>query len=259
MPSSLNRCSAWQERAIPAKIFVFSPYSLISSRSLGLNRPHSDFLLCPIGAALYTLSVPTKSPNDSLHRRVANLARQRLDSPLRWAGRAIEATQAPSGSISISVANSTLTSAWYPLLSVCRSGDPGCKRIEKPQESASGNDRFTIRKAGAMSPEIASALKTLEGASSSHQGATVRHRAAAQAPDPRPTSNCDKLAFSLLATRMSQARAISLPHTSLRRPRIDATIRQMPRLRRTSISGLDAACRSRGILLIIKVCKKSLE
>src|SRR5205823_3142347 len=53
---------------------------------------------------------------------------------------------------------------------------------------------------------------------------------------PAPTSKCDKMAFSRLAKRMSQARASSLP-TPVARPRIDAIDTAEARLRRTSISG----------------------
>src|SRR3989475_5320742 len=53
---------------------------------------------------------------------------------------------------------------------------------------------------------------------------------------PAPTSNCDRMAFSRLAKRMSQARASSLP-IPVARPRIDAIDTTGARLRRTSVSG----------------------
>ena len=53
---------------------------------------------------------------------------------------------------------------------------------------------------------------------------------------PAPTSNCDKMAFSRLANRMSQASASSLP-IPVARPRTNAIDTTGARLRRTSISG----------------------
>src|SRR5580700_9497199 len=74
---------------------------------------------------------------------------------------------------------------------------------------------------------------------------------------PAPTSNCDKIAFSRLAKRMSQARASSLP-IPVARPRIDAIDTTGARLRRTSISG--HGCNPVGpgekTRQIVKFCKK---
>src|SRR5215471_14328155 len=60
---------------------------------------------------------------------------------------------------------------------------------------------------------------------------------------PAPTSNCDRIAFSRLAKRMSQASAISLP-LPVARPRIKAIDTTDARVSRTRISG--QACKPVG-------------
>lgn len=105
-----------------------------------------------------------------------------------------------------------------------------------PSRSESGNDRLTYPYSSATSPGMSSAPRS----TSSARPRPIKrgNRAIGPLPGttPAPTSNCDKMAFSRLAKRMSQARASSLP-TPVARPRIDAIDTTGARLRRTSIPG----------------------
>src|SRR6266851_9462353 len=96
MPSCLNRRSAVARREpSPPKILSFEPVFIDLAPAASVDRPHSDFLLGPIGGcALIDAQRPTKSPKR--FSASPGLQKPRSISVLILccvAGRAIEATQ----------------------------------------------------------------------------------------------------------------------------------------------------------------------